>query len=106
MRCLYFRVYDPIFFNFTLPRLTKILLFFCSLARCARFIMREINYSVNKCPTRCNYTQFILSVNCSTRFGCFLQPSSRTQIAVNREERKPTRCNNIDDLLSIVDVDY
>jgi len=22
------------------------------------------------------------------------------------EERKPTRCNNIDDLLSIVDVDY
>jgi len=25
---------------------------------------------------------------------------------VMREERKPTRCNNIDDLLSIVDVDY
>ena len=25
---------------------------------------------------------------------------------VKREERKPTRCNNIDDLLSIVDVDY
>jgi len=25
---------------------------------------------------------------------------------VCREERKPTRCNNIDDLLSIVDVDY
>jgi len=24
----------------------------------------------------------------------------------DREERKPTRCNNIDDLLSIVDVDY
>ena len=23
-----------------------------------------------------------------------------------REERKPTSCNNIDDLLSIVDVDY
>ena len=23
-----------------------------------------------------------------------------------REERKPIRCNNIDDLLSIVDVDY
>ena len=23
-----------------------------------------------------------------------------------REERKPTRCNNIDDLLSTVDVDY
>ena len=25
---------------------------------------------------------------------------------VKREERKPTRCNNIDDLLSIMDVDY
>jgi len=24
----------------------------------------------------------------------------------NYEERKPTRCNNINDLLSIVDVDY
>jgi len=24
---------------------------------------------------------------------------------IEREERKPTRCNNIDDLLSIVDVD-
>ena len=27
---------------------------------------------VNKCPTRCNYTQFILSVNCPTCFGWFL----------------------------------
>jgi len=25
---------------------------------------------------------------------------------VKREERKPTRCNNIDDLLSIMGVDY
>jgi len=25
---------------------------------------------------------------------------------IKREERKPTRCNNIDDLLPIVDVDY
>jgi len=25
---------------------------------------------------------------------------------LKREERKPTRCNNIDDLLSIMDVDY
>ena len=25
---------------------------------------------------------------------------------LKREERKPTRCNNIDDLLAIVDVDY
>jgi len=27
-------------------------------------------------------------------------------LCIMREERKPTRCNNIDDLLSIVDVDY
>jgi len=27
-------------------------------------------------------------------------------LILKREERKPTRCNNIDDLLSIVDVDY
>ena len=37
---------------------------------------------VNKCPTRCNYTQFILSVNCSTYFGWFLHPSSGAQISV------------------------
>jgi len=30
----------------------------------------------------------------------------KTMLSVKREERKPTRCNNIDDLLSIVDVDY
>jgi len=28
------------------------------------------------------------------------------KMSVLREERKPTRCNNIDDILSIVDVDY
>ena len=28
------------------------------------------------------------------------------KVANYREERTPTRCNNIDDLLSIVDVDY
>jgi len=28
------------------------------------------------------------------------------KLPILREERKPTRCNNIDDLLSIVDVDY
>jgi len=27
-------------------------------------------------------------------------------VYAKREERKPTRCNNIDDLLPIVDVDY
>ena len=39
--------------------------------------------SVNKYPTRFNYTQFILSVNCSTCFGRFLHPSSGAQIAVS-----------------------
>jgi len=34
------------------------------------------NSYVNKCPTRCNYTQFILSVNFSTYFGWLLHPSS------------------------------
>jgi len=29
-----------------------------------------------------------------------------TAYSLHHEERKPTRCNNIDDLLSIVDVDY
>jgi len=29
-----------------------------------------------------------------------------TNIALKREERIPTRCNNINDLLSIPDVDY
>ena len=29
-----------------------------------------------------------------------------TEVIFYREERKPTRCNNIDGLLSIVDVDY
>ena len=38
---------------------------------------------VNKCPRRCNYTQFILSVNCSTCFGWFLHPSSGAQITVS-----------------------
>jgi len=39
--------------------------------------------NVNKCLTRCNYTQFILSVNCSTCFGWFLHPSSGAQITVS-----------------------
>jgi len=37
---------------------------------------------VNKYPTRCNYTQFILSVNYTTCFGWFLHLSSGAQIAV------------------------
>ena len=39
-------------------------------------------FYVTKCPTRCNYTQSILSVNCSTCFGWFLHPSSGAQITV------------------------
>ena len=38
---------------------------------------------VSKCPTRCNYTKFILSVNYSTCFGWFLHPSSGAQITVS-----------------------
>jgi len=40
-------------------------------------------FYVNKCPTRCNYTQFILSVNYSNCFGLFLHPSSGAQITVS-----------------------
>jgi len=29
-----------------------------------------------------------------------------TELVFDREERKPTRCNNIDGLLSIMDVGY
>jgi hypothetical protein len=42
-----------------------------------------LQFYVNICPTRCNYTQFILSVNCSTCFGRFLPPSSGAQITVS-----------------------
>jgi len=38
---------------------------------------------VNKWPSRCNYTHFILSVNCSTCFGWFLRPSSGTQTTLS-----------------------
>jgi len=40
--------------------------------------------------------------------GAFLctQLRSRQNHLGEREERIPTRCNNIDDLLSIPDVDY
>ena len=54
----------------------------------------------------------LLSVGCPT--GVYLHPDissvsgkdHRNLCILKREERKPTRCNNIDDLLSIVDVDY
>jgi hypothetical protein len=34
-------------------------------------------------PTRCNVTQFILSGNCSTRFGWYNHPSSGAQTTVS-----------------------
>jgi len=40
---------------------------------------------VNKCPTKCNYTRCILSVNCCMCFGWFLHPSSGAQITVSTE---------------------
>ena len=40
------------------------------------------NYS-NIYPTRCNFTQFILSGNCSTCFGWYLHPSSGAQTTVS-----------------------
>jgi len=53
-----------------------------------------------------NFTTFLKSGSLN-----LLEPSGPVQaytgIALRlREERKPTRCKNIDDLLSIVDVDY
>ena len=45
--------------------------------------MHRKSMSINKCPARCNYTQFILSVNCSTCFGWSLHPKSGAQITVS-----------------------
>jgi len=42
----------------------------------------SVSYT-NKCPTRCNYTPFILTVNCSTCFEWFLHPSSGAQITAS-----------------------
>jgi len=56
--------YDPLFFS--------CIWILCSWDHASQFY-------VNKCLTRCNYTQFILSVNCSTCFGWFLHPSSGAQ---------------------------
>ena len=43
---------------------------------------KVLNLNVDKCPKRCNYTQFILSVNCSIYFDWFFHPSSEAQIFV------------------------
>jgi len=44
---------------------------------------RASKFYVNRCPTRCTYTQFVLSVNCCTCFGWSLHPSSGAQITVS-----------------------
>jgi len=43
-------------------------------------IVHRNSMSINNCPTRCNYTQFILSVNWSTCFVWFLHLSSGTKL--------------------------
>ena len=45
------------------------------------WLKTKVKY-VSKCPTRCNYTQFILSINCSKFFGWYHHPSSGAQITV------------------------
>jgi len=42
----------------------------------------SLQYS-NICPTRCNFTQFILSGNCSTCFGWYHHPSLGAQTTVS-----------------------
>jgi len=42
----------------------------------------SLDYS-NIYPTRCNFTQFILSGNCSTCFGWYHHPSSGAQTTVS-----------------------
>jgi len=44
---------------------------------------RSSQLNINKCPKRFNYTQCILSLNCSTCFGLFLLPSSGAQTNVS-----------------------
>jgi len=46
-------------------------------------MVRTADNLVNKCPSRCNYTQFILSANCSICFGWSVHPSSAAQITVS-----------------------
>jgi hypothetical protein len=41
------------------------------------------NYYSDIYPTRCNFTQFILSGNCSTCFGWYFHPSSGAQTTVS-----------------------
>jgi hypothetical protein len=47
------------------------------------FVIREKLYDHPVYPTRCNFTQFILSGNCSTCFGWYHHPSSGAQTTVS-----------------------
>jgi hypothetical protein len=47
------------------------------------FVIRETLYVHPVYPTRCNVTQFILSGNCSTCLGWYLQPSSGAHTTVS-----------------------
>jgi hypothetical protein len=40
-------------------------------------------YSVNKCPTRCDFLQFLFPATCSTCFGWHLHPSSGERVNCN-----------------------
>ena len=51
----------------------------CSRETCKLFTKSEsVREYSNIYPTRCNFTQFILSGNCSTCFGWYFHPSSGT----------------------------
>jgi len=54
-----------------------------NMYRLLRVLLKHSTTYVNTRPTRCNYTQFILSVNCSTCFGWSLHPSSGAQRTVS-----------------------
>ena len=49
---------------------------------------------------------FVRSLKLSRRLLCSVRFVFVLTFTLKREERKPTRCNNIDGLLSIMDVGY
>jgi hypothetical protein len=56
----------------------------CDRAYNGRITVNELEkFYSNIYPTRRNGTQFILSGNCSTCFGCYHHPSSRAQTTVS-----------------------
>jgi len=69
----------PVSFDVTIVHSVCAVLRPAALATCRN----ALQVYVNKCPTRCNYTQSILSVNCSTCFEWSLHPSTGPQISVS-----------------------